>query len=167
MREAEEFGPVVLRLDEKRFVKLSGKLDRVDKSIEDHANRFRIIDYKTGNPKKHLDLKNYECGKIVQHSVYLHMASNVIKSRQMEDSKSLEFVYFFPTPTAHGLRIMKSLSDMSQATEVIQALCGIVSSGTFISTNDKNTCKYCEYRLICGDASITAEIGRASCRERV
>lgn len=161
LREAEEFGPVVLRLDEKRFVKLSGKLDRVDKSIEDHANRFRIIDYKTGNPKKHLDLKNYECGKIVQHSVYLHMASNVIKSRQMEDSKSLEFVYFFPTPTAHGLRIMKSLSDMSQATEVIQALCGIVSSGTFISTNDKNTCKYCEYRLICGDASITADCSNA------
>lgn len=157
----ERESPVMLQLSGGKKIRVSGKIDRVDKNIENPHGVFRIIDYKTGNPKTYQDAKNYQRGKIVQHAIYLHIANNVLRSPSSQFNATCDFVFFFPTVRAHGLKILKQPQDMHLSAPIIDSLCDIVSTGVFLPTNDQQTCLYCDYSLICGDKSVVARCASA------
>lgn len=148
--------PVKLHLTSETSVRVSGKLDRVDEKIDHSPGHFRIIDYKTGSPSSYQDSKNYRRGKIIQHAIYVKLAQNLMTRGLTGRDGTYDFVYFFPTVRAHGVRIIKYPKDAILGTAVTQALCDIVSSGAFLATQDGQTCSYCDYSLVCGSGESTA-----------
>lgn len=152
----EHLEAVSLNLDRDVCVRVAGKIDRVDKRLGESGEFFRIIDYKTGSPRKYQEAKNYNRGKIVQHAIYLHMAENFLKNRMRLSSASYDFTFFFPTLRAHGIRIFKNAQECRFGAEVVRILCDIAASGVFLATDDTATCSYCDYNIICGSPSITS-----------
>ncbi len=148
--------PVRFELSRDRFVRIAGKVDRIDQRSSELSAEFRVIDYKTGNPRIYQDAKNYERGKILQHALYLRLAQVAMRNQSPFDPGSYDFVFFFPTVRGHGIRITKSPADVQLCVDVIGSLCEIASNGIFIPTNDAKTCTYCEYGLICGEGDMTA-----------
>lgn len=152
----EHTEPVRFELSRDQFARIAGKLDRIDQRSGERSSEFRVIDYKTGNPRIYQDAKNYERGKIVQHALYVRLAQVAMRNQAPIETGSYDFVFFFPTVRGHGLRITKSHADVQPCMDVIAYLCEIASNGIFIPTNDAKTCAYCDYRLICGNGDITA-----------
>ncbi len=153
--------PVSFNFGESISIRVSGKIDRVDKRLGDSAGIFRIIDYKTGSPKKYQESRNYTRGKIVQHAVYQHIAENFLRNRVRPNSDSYDFVYFFPTLKAHGLRILKRSRECRLGMSILRTLCDIAASGVFLPTDDTRTCSYCDYRMICGDPVLISSCSRS------
>ena len=66
------------------------------------------------------------------------------------------FGYFFPSPRAGGERIQWTTGDLKSGDAVLLQICDAISAGTFIATNEKNDCKFCDYKPICGEPEATA-----------
>ena len=66
------------------------------------------------------------------------------------------FGYFFPSPKAAGERIQWTTGDLISGDAVLLQICDAISSGTFIATNDKSDCTFCDYKPICGAPDTTA-----------
>ena len=156
----ERCDPIRLDLNKTSSIRIGGKIDRVDQRLGESGGEFRIIDYKTGNPKNYQDPKYYSRGKIVQHAIYLHMAEAFLRSRERQKNATFDFAFFFPTVKAYGLRILKNEQECRLGTSVVRTLCDIIANGTFLATVDATTCSYCDYSLICGNAAITSACSR-------
>lgn len=138
-------------------VKIHGIIDRIDAENE----YIRIIDYKTGfiNP---VDLKikewdqllgDYKFSKGFQLFVYAWLTENLIKDYQ----KTLLGIFSLRTP-AQGLYLSEIKGDKNVSEQDLHSIGAIIKemlgglfniSAPFRQTENKETCKYCPYKLIC------------------
>ena len=47
---------------------------------------------------------------------------------------------------------------LSEVGDVLNLLCNLARSGTFVATESEKDCTYCDYRCICGDAKEVVAI---------
>jgi hypothetical protein len=149
----EETGPqkpVRIPLGDKS-IRATGVIDRIDESEEGGEEPVHWVwDYKSGSSRKYEGDDPFNSGRIIQHALYLKLAQLGLKL------KTCHFGYFFPGEGARGIRIRRYREDLAQADFIISSLCKMISEGCFLPTNVKDDCRYCDYRMICGDADRVA-----------
>lgn len=149
--------PLTFILADKRTIKVRGRLDRIDRIGDAASGRYLVCDYKSGSSSRYEGPDPFNQGRIVQHALYLAMAEARLKEAISSGVAAEKFIYFFPGQRDHGLRLEFRSDQLSAGPNVIEALCRIAASGSFLATNNVSDCTYCAYRQICRDVNrVTA-----------
>jgi ATP-dependent helicase/nuclease subunit B len=125
---------------------LRGQIDRIDSIGQDI---YRIWDYKTGSPRGYDDHRYLCGGRQVQHALYAIAAEKILRDRLGCDPRVESAVYYFPTKRGEGRRVVRPESDRSLITNLMGHLFGILESGAFLATDDREACGYCDYAEVC------------------
>jgi hypothetical protein len=149
--------PAKVELPGKKTIRARGRIDRIDKISGKKGELFTILDYKTGSTYKYKNAKPFNKGRVIQHALYLAMLDPILKKKFGADAAAAGFGFFFPSRKAWGERLMWSADELSEGGEYIEKLCRIAASGCFLSTNEKEDCKFCDYLAVCRDPAAAAE----------
>jgi ATP-dependent helicase/DNAse subunit B len=142
-------------------LRVNARIDRIDLAGEDSGPVFVVWDYKSGSSWKYDRPDTAWQGRVVQHAVYVEVARAILRKRIAPTSEVSHFGYFFPSAGARGLRILRWRNQLDSAREIIEKLCRIASTSSFLATdNFKADCTFCDYRVICGDVKATAAASR-------
>ena len=120
-------------------IKIKGVIDRVD-SFQD---RYEVIDYKTSSSLKVDTLKNYEKSNDFQLEFYYLAMSEVYKTDKID-------AYYYDlanTKLIEEIALDKKLEVLTNKFETIKELSKADIS--FAKCEEKVTCVYCPYKLIC------------------
>ncbi len=112
---------------------IRGAIDRIDK-VEDG---YRLIDYKTGNPKEKLTSEDKE-----QLLIYQMAAEEVLG----KPVKELSFYYFEGNKELSFIGKDKELEKLK---EKISSIAEEIKSGEFPPKPEKEKCKWCDFKSIC------------------
>ncbi len=137
-------------------VRVRGKIDRID-SREDGS--YVITDYKSGKAGRYVRSKPFDGGRRVQHALYLALVQARL-DRIDPGAEAVRFRYFFPAGAERGEQVEWLSDDLAAGSDLIGELCALISRGAFIATDkaDKD-CRYCRFRVVCGDVDTQAEQG--------
>jgi ATP-dependent helicase/nuclease subunit B len=128
---------------------LKGVIDRID---EIGPSVFRILDYKTGSPRRYQDLEAFGQGRIVQHALYAVAAEKILLDEGLaREARVTESGYFFPTRRGEGGEVIVSGFDRRAFEALLADILSLVSNG-FFPTAVKDECRYCDYVSVCGGA---------------
>ena len=149
--------PAIIRLPNGKTIRGRGRIDRVDGIDYESKSEFSIWDYKTGRPTRYEKPDTLSQGRVIQHALYTEMARAILRKKMSPGAKVSHFGYFFPGSGYRGIRIRRWPYQMTEATAIIERLCRIVASGSFLATNDsKEDCPFCDYLLVCGNTTALA-----------
>ncbi len=146
--------PVEIPLGEGKSFKLRGRIDRVDK-VGGHD--YDIWDYKTGSTYGYPDNGCFSKGKVLQHALYAVAAEIILRKTGKDGAASVSRSgYFFPTEKGTGKRLPRSRND-DELRKILNSLFDMLKAGIFLPSEDKSSCKFCDYAGVCGDdANATA-----------
>jgi DNA helicase-2/ATP-dependent DNA helicase PcrA len=115
---------------------LKGVIDRID-GIE--YNKIRLVDYKTGNPKKTEDLKFEDKEQLF---IYQMAARELFRQEVGE----LSFVYLNNNSEVSFLGTNKDFEKMEdRIVKIIEA----IGEGKFEPKPNEFSCQYCDFKNIC------------------
>jgi ATP-dependent helicase/nuclease subunit B len=121
---------------------IHGRIDRVDEVRDGYV----IVDYKTGNPKKHAkDPKQgpFNGGRSLQPAIYAAAVASVL-GRPVQ-----AFEYRFPTLKGRNTTVRYEQAEMAPAAALVEQLLEHVATGHFLPTLDASDCSSCDCRPIC------------------
>ncbi|HZG87853.1 PD-(D/E)XK nuclease family protein [Paenibacillus sp.] len=142
-------GTFALELSDGFVLPLRGVVDRIDETA---PHRYRVIDYKTGNPKSYDDGSFYAGGKQVQHALYALAVEQWLR-RTGRDPEAVvdEAGYAFPTARGMGEEAMRAQLGKREETErLLRSAVEAIRSGLFPPADDPKVCAYCDYAAVCG-----------------
>jgi hypothetical protein len=87
--------------------------------------------------------------------LYLRMIESALRHGLDPDAVVERFGYFFPSIRARGLRVDWQADTLEEGMLVLQRLCGGIAAGAFLATDDKQDCRFCDYRSICDVDRVT------------
>jgi len=155
--------PVELKLGGNRVIRVRGRIDRVDEVPESGGTRFSLWDYKTGGTWKYRKATTgktgdpFRQGRLLQNSLYLHMAEARLKETVAPSAAAVRFGYFFPTFREHGERIQWEAAELRKGTQVMGLLCEMIASGAFPFTDDSGDVRFSDYRDAFGEEEAAVE----------
>ncbi|MEW6238693.1 MAG: PD-(D/E)XK nuclease family protein [Candidatus Omnitrophota bacterium] len=154
MKPGEE--PALMPLPNGAVLRTRGVLDRIDRN-EDGA--YSVWDYKTGSTWKYRQTKfpPFHQGRVVQHVLYLALAEAWLKKNVSPQASVSQFGFFFPAAKGRGERIGYSVDELTEGDGVLMRLAQIIGKGVFAATNKVDDCRYCDYRLVCGNIDAVTE----------
>jgi ATP-dependent helicase/nuclease subunit B len=138
--------PIRIDLGQGHPFYLRGQIDRIDSMGQDI---YRILDYKTGSPRGYDDNRYLYGGQQVQHALYAIAAEKILQDRFGGDPKVESAAYYFPTKRGEGRRVVRPESDRGLIANLMGHLFDILESGTFLATDDRDACGYCDYAEVC------------------
>ncbi len=112
-----------------------GRIDRIDKISEG----FKIIDYKTGAPKKKLDFNEKR-----QLLIYQLAGKEILDA----PIKSLSFYYL---DNNSEIEFLGSEKELEKTKESVENILEKIKTGDFVSQPGR-VCQWCDFRDICKDA---------------
>ncbi|MCA0757030.1 PD-(D/E)XK nuclease family protein [Paenibacillus sp. N4] len=140
--------PLLLQLREDWMLPVKGFVDRVDQ-IAPH--RYKIFDYKTGNPRK---FKQHECfsgGTQLQLPLYGMAVEQWMRESGFDaEARVTESAYVFPTERGMGEEVSRSQNRRESLADVLQVMTESMKQGLFPPTSDANNCTWCDYQAACG-----------------
>ncbi|MNB78419.1 ATP-dependent helicase/deoxyribonuclease subunit B [compost metagenome] len=142
--------PMTVDLGEGLTIRLKGFIDRVD---EIRPHEYKIIDYKTGNPKKYSEGAYFARGTQLQHSLYAAALEQWMRITGTDlEAKVVESAYCFPTERGKGEEAVRLQNRRDDLRKVLGALLDSLENGIFITTNDpvRSHCNSCDYQNVCG-----------------
>jgi ATP-dependent helicase/nuclease subunit B len=128
-------------------IKLQGRIDRVD---ETDNGELVVIDYKTGSAGPYKGA-SFDGGRRLQHYLY------AIAVEQLLGRKVARMEYRFPTARADNTIVGYEISELGAGREVISALLDNVAAGRFLPTDDRDDCRFCDFRTCCRVATVKNE----------
>jgi ATP-dependent helicase/nuclease subunit B len=141
-----------------------GRIDRID--YVKPENGFCIVDYKSGNPQKYENPDPFREGRILQHALYIDICRAVLQEKHGPDSHVLKFEYLFPGRAGQGLRLSYTQDELSEFKTLLQHMCGWMAAGSFLPTDQRDDCTFCDYVSVCSDVdSSTAASARKLANE--
>ena len=136
-----------------------GRIDRIDRLLNDSEPAFEVWDYKTGGLSSYKKNKKqkppFKQGRLIQPFLYLRLAENRLRNVISPDVKLERFGYFFPGAKGQGERLAWTAQEMTKGLNILERFSQLASMGSFIATNEPEDCKYCDYRKICGNPDET------------
>lgn len=146
-----------LKIDHGVFIRIRGKVDRIDESVDGAAREFIVWDYKTGGTYRYQRTDLFHQGRNLQHAIYTAVIAALLKRRIDPESRVSKFGYYFPSLKGHGVRIVTVEDTTTNGVDILKGLCRMMSRGCFPpTTSDKEDCEFCEYREVCGDVETVA-----------
>lgn len=169
--------PLPIVLADGRTLQLCGRIDRIDRvaSIDrlgsgvpavrrgtraTAVETYCVWDYKTGSSSRYNRADPFRQGRNLQPYLYLTMVAHRLQQHQGAKVRVERFGFFFPGARAAGERLHWSADQLREGSEVVTRLCQVVSQGSFLATECKEDCEYCDYQRICGDAEAIAAASR-------
>jgi len=152
--------PELINLPIGKNIRVQGRIDRVDQVGDEAARKFSVWDYKTGSTHKY-EQRDYPFhqGRVIQHALYVMIAAARLREKISSEAEVTDFGYFFPGSKNPGLIKSYDVRELlSEVGDVLNLLCNLARSGTFVATENEEDCKYCDYRCICGDGKEAAAI---------
>ena len=150
--------PVPVRLGPAGTLRLRGSIDRVDRASD---GSYRVWDYKTGSTGGHDRGDPLGSGDL-QWLLYA-LALEELLERRGEDGDVATSGYLFPSTRGHGQRFAYAVTpdDVRRAGELLERHLGLVEAGLFPHATDHGDCRWCDYRLVCGDPEARASEAKA------
>jgi ATP-dependent helicase/nuclease subunit B len=149
--------PITISLPGGRKIKAQGKIDRIDRLPVEGQASYSVWDYKTGSSYKY-KLDDPFCeGRIIQNTLYLHVAETRLKQKISDKARVESFGYFFPSTKEHGRRISWERTDLKAGLLQIELICKLMKAGCFPFTDDSQDVKYSDYLDAFQDIESLAE----------
>jgi len=143
--------PMDVRLDNGLVIRMKGFVDRVDE-VEPH--KYKIYDYKTGNPKKYDENEYFSQGTQLQHALYAVAVEQWLKHTGIDkEARVVESAYYFPTERGKGTEVSRLQNRRAELSELVGHLLASMESGTFAATKESKRCVYCDYKTVCRNES--------------
>ena len=114
-------------------ISIGGAIDRIDRLGEE----YKLIDYKTGNPKDKLTAEDKE-----QLLIYQMAAQEVLG----KPVKELAFYYFEGNKE---MTFVGSEKELEKLKEKIISIVEEIKAGDFTAKPEKEKCKWCDFKNIC------------------
>ncbi len=132
-------------------VRLRGKIDRLDLSAD--GRRARIYDYKTGKRPRGMRDDSLAGGEALQLPLYLLAAEQLLKNVTLDSARYLYFTLRGGFQTVRFSRA--ALADrQAELTDLLQTAADMIRAGTFAQYATPDNCRYCDYRVICGNGIL-------------
>ncbi len=149
--------PECIEIDPGVFIRVQGKVDRIDESPGGPAKEFIVWDYKTGGTYRYQHSDLFHQGRNLQHCIYTAITAALLKKRIHPEARVSKFGYYFPTLKGRGIRIVTVEDATTKGFDIINGICRMMGRGCFPPTNNaKDDCSYCEYAEVCGDVETVA-----------
>ncbi|MCY9666471.1 PD-(D/E)XK nuclease family protein [Paenibacillus alginolyticus] len=140
--------PMQLELSDELTVPIRGYVDRVD---EIAPHRYKIFDYKTGNPRKYKQNECFSGGTQLQLPLYGAAVEQWMKESGFDsEAQVVDSAYYFPTERGMGEEVSRSQTRRSDLASLLQAMLSSIKLGVFPPTNEPKICNWCDYRAVCG-----------------
>jgi ATP-dependent helicase/nuclease subunit B len=150
--ELDGLEPVSIELPRGKTIKLRGRIDRIDRIESGSHQEYSICDYKSASAGRFEHHDPFNQGRVLQHALYLIMGATTLKKKVSSEATVSEFSYFFPGIRDQGLRLIYRAGELSECGRIIENLCDITATGSFLATDNPDTdCAFCDYLGICGD----------------
>lgn len=145
--------PVELELGEAGPLRLRGSVDRVDRL---RPGVFRAWDYKTGSTSGHDRADPIGRGRL-QWLLYA-LALERLLGDDGAPARVVRSGYLFPGERAHGDRMEYEVDARAKARleKVLTRHLDLVAAGLFPHAPDVDACRWCDFRLVCGDPEVRA-----------
>jgi RecB family exonuclease len=154
--------PVQISLGGGKSFRLRGRIDRVDRA---GGHEYDIWDYKTGSTYGYPDNSCFSKGRALQHALYAIAAEMILKQTGIDESASVSRSgYFFPTEKGTGKRLPRTRNDEALR-KILNALFDIIKAGVFLPSDDKSSCKFCDYAAVCGADATAQAVGKLENRD--
>lgn len=121
-------------------IRVRGAIDRVDRLS---SGGLRIVDYKTGSSKRYRAREPFSGGRRLQHLLYTLAAERLLD----ESVDTME--YHFPTRKGEMRSVRYGETELAKGPEVLEHLLNIAAEGHFITTEDCNDCRFCQFAAVC------------------
>lgn len=130
-----------------RSFRLRGFIDRID---EIGPGVFKVIDYKTGSPRRYQDITAFGQGRVIQHALYAVAAEKMLVAEGWaRQAHVAESGYYFPTRRGEGGEVVVREFDRPRFRALLADILALVSNG-FFPTALRDECEYCDYAPVCG-----------------
>ena len=150
--------PIVIELSNGRQLVLCGRIDRIDRAGPTNHPEHFIWDYKTGGSWGYDQADAIQQGRKLQPLLYTRMLAARFAQLGRNPQSVRSFGYFFPSPRTDGLRLEWTVQDLAPGNAVLESMLDLLSAGTFIATNSKEDCNFCDYQNVCGQAEALVAI---------
>jgi ATP-dependent helicase/DNAse subunit B len=152
--------------ENKRFIKLKGKIDRIDLLVNNLEVKFRIIDYKTTNSSV-VSSSSIAKGKKFQLPLYAKAIESILLDELEMPNKCENLTYLILKPKIDpnskapiykaDLKIpvhrRPEINDYDKLIEISInfALENLekIKEGFFVPTSEEQSCRFCDYKNIC------------------
>jgi RecB family exonuclease len=143
--------PVVVEIAPGRAVRIKGQIDRVD--ISPDGRQARIIDYKTGKMDRYKP-DMLRGGTTVQLPLYMLASGKLLASRQ--SAPEVTEARYLSVEGRTGFKTVSfsagALNERREAlSRVLATFTSGVERGVFFAYPEADICRYCDYRLACGE----------------
>jgi hypothetical protein len=141
------FSGVPIKVQGGRSFRLKGRVDRIDRT---GPETFRVIDYKSGNPKPFEGLDGFGRGRMIQHALYAVAVERLLFEEGLaKRPRVTESGYFFPTRRGEGREVLVREFDREAFQGLLRDILALVSNGYFVRTA-ADDCLFCDYAPVCG-----------------
>ena len=154
--ELDSEEPVALTLSDGRVLRLTGRIDRVDKLLTSGSERYVIWDYKSSSSFGFSQENPFNQGRKLQSFLYVGMLRHRIAATGGNADAVDSFGYFFPNPKTEGLRLRWTRGELKGGDEIVRNICDAITAGVFVATTKEEDCKFCDYLAVCGDPTFVA-----------
>jgi ATP-dependent helicase/nuclease subunit B len=151
----KSFSGVPIEIEGGRSFLLRGFIDRIDQTGPD---TFKILDYKTGSPKRYQDITAFGQGRVVQHALYAVAAEKVLVAEGLaRAARVTESGYYFPTRLGEGGEVVVREFDRGKFRALLAGILALISNGYF-PTALKDECGHCDFAPVCGGVPAATKI---------
>jgi RecB family exonuclease len=137
-----------VELSDELVLPLRAYVDRVD---EVEPGKYRIVDYKTGAPRKFKEQEYFSRGKQLQHAIYAIAVEQWLrKTGDVPSAEVVESSYYFPTEKGQGQEIVRKQNRREETAALVSRLTESIQRGIFPPTQEATICTSCQYEAACG-----------------
>ncbi len=141
------FSGIPIEVQGGRSFRLKGRVDRIDRT---GPETFRVIDYKSGNPKPFEGLDRFGRGRMIQHALYAVAVERLLVEEGLaKRPRVTESGYFFPTRRGEGREVLVREFDREAFRALLRDILALISNGYFVRTA-ADECLFCDYAPVCG-----------------
>jgi len=142
-------GAFALELGNDFSIPIRGFVDRVD---EVSPHRYKIIDYKTGQPKYYDEGAFFAGGTQIQHALYALAVEQWLRRTDADpEARVTEAAYAFPTERGLGEEVSRPQEGRrEEAVALLRRMLEAIRGGVFPPTDKPELCRRCDYAAVCG-----------------
>ncbi|KQL43943.1 hypothetical protein AN963_21045 [Brevibacillus choshinensis] len=137
-----------VEMSEEFILPLQAYVDRVD---EVEPGKYRIVDYKTGAPRKFKEQEYFSRGTQLQHAIYAIAVEQWLRKTGADPSAEVvESSYYFPTDKGQGQEVARKQNRREETAALVSRLTESIQRGIFPPTQEASICTSCQYEAACG-----------------
>jgi RecB family exonuclease len=144
----EDGEPFRLELGEELTLPIRGFVDRVD---EIAPHKYKIYDYKTGNPRRYQPNETFAAGTQLQLPLYGAAVEQWMRRTGYDpEARVVASAYYFPTERGMGEEVARPQDRREDMAALLRTMLEAMAQGLYPPTAEAKNCLWCDYSAVCG-----------------